>query len=182
MKKVNMLPVSGFTETGYRKICFLCLFFDISCLCSFSQRFSSEKNYINFLTFKVNMHIIAYMIHEVEIYKAIGEETRLRILRLLIKAKRELCACELMDVLDKPQYTISKCLGILVKAGILAERRDGRMMFYKLNDDNDFNTTIFENIGLIKCKSNPAFEKDFLNLSKRLALRVKGKCVSDCKH
>jgi ArsR family transcriptional regulator, arsenate/arsenite/antimonite-responsive transcriptional repressor len=120
------------------------------------------------------------MIKEVEIYKAIGEETRLRVLRLLIKAGVELCACELMDILEKPQYTISKSLGFLVTVGLITEKRDGRMMFYKLIDDNEFNKIIFENIRLIKCKSNQAFENDFIKLSKRLSLRVNGKCVVNC--
>jgi ArsR family transcriptional regulator, arsenate/arsenite/antimonite-responsive transcriptional repressor len=120
------------------------------------------------------------MIKEVEVYKAIGEETRLRIMRILIKAEVELCACELIDVLDKPQYTISKSLGALVTVGLLAERRDGRMMFYGLIDDNDFNKTIFSNIRLIKCKTNPAFENDFSRLSNRLSLRENGKCVVSC--
>jgi ArsR family transcriptional regulator len=125
------------------------------------------------------MRIIAYMINEVEIYKSIGEETRLRIMRLLVKAGTELCACEIIDVLEKPQYTISKNLGILVNAGLISESRDGRMMFYKLAE-NEFNKTIFENIKLIKCRSNPVFEKDFPRLEKRLALRVNGKCTAGC--
>lgn len=120
------------------------------------------------------------MIKEVEIYKAIGEETRLRIMRLLIKADVELCACELIDILEKPQYTISKCAGVLVTAGLIEESREGRMMFYKLKKDNEFNLTIFENIELIKCNSNPLFENDFSRLSKRLSLREEGKCVVTC--
>lgn len=123
------------------------------------------------------MHIIAYMIKEVEVYKAIGEETRLRIMRLLIKAGTELCACELIDVLDKPQYTISKNLGVLVVSELILERRDGRMMFYRLKDDNDFNKTIFENIRLIQSSGNPLFKNDFDNLAKRLSQREGGNCV-----
>lgn len=125
------------------------------------------------------MHIIAYMIKEVELYKAIGEETRLRILRILIKADIAVCACELIDILQKPQYTISKCLGVLVKAGLIEEQRDGRMMFYKLNN-NEFNKKIFDTVKLIKCGSNPAFKNDFNRLVKRLSLRVDGKCVEGC--
>jgi ArsR family transcriptional regulator len=112
------------------------------------------------------------MIKEVEVYKAIGEETRLRILRLIIKAEREICACEIMDILEKPQYTISKNLGILVSAGLILEHREGRMMFYKLKNDDEFNKTIFENIRLIKCNSNPAFENDFKRLEKKLSSKI----------
>jgi ArsR family transcriptional regulator, arsenate/arsenite/antimonite-responsive transcriptional repressor len=116
------------------------------------------------------------MIKEVEIYKAIGEETRLRILRLLIKAGTELCACEIIDVLGKPQYTISKNLGILVSSGLLKEKREGRMMFYELLN-NESNNLIFENIKLIKCENNEIFKDDFKNLKKRLAERENNVCV-----
>jgi ArsR family transcriptional regulator, arsenate/arsenite/antimonite-responsive transcriptional repressor len=126
------------------------------------------------------MPIIAYMIREVEAYKAIGEETRLRIMRLIIKAQVEICACEIIDVLEKPQYTVSKNLGILASAGLILEHRDGRMMFYKLIDDDSFNKTIFENIKQIDSKSNPVFENDFKRLEKRMALRKDGKCVASC--
>jgi ArsR family transcriptional regulator len=127
------------------------------------------------------MHIIAYMIDEVEKYKAIGETTRLRIMRLFVKAGTELCACEIIDILEKPQYTISKNLGILVDAGLLNERREGRMMFYELIH-NEFNDKIFENIRLIKCNSNEIFKNDFKRLENRLSLRENGKCViTSCK-
>lgn len=118
------------------------------------------------------------MIKEVEIYKAIGEETRLRILRLLIKAEIEICACEIIDVLEKPQYTISKNLGILVNNGLISERREGRMMFYKLLDNLEFNKALFENIKLIKCASNEIFENDLTRLTSRLQKRVNGICIN----
>ena len=123
------------------------------------------------------MHIFTYMIKEVEKYKAIGEETRLRILRILIKAQIELCVCEIIDVLKKPQYNISKNLSILKKVELVEERREGRLMMYKIKDDNLFNKKISESISLIKGDSNPAFKDDFDNLEKRLSLRENGKCI-----
>lgn len=126
------------------------------------------------------MRIIPFMIKEIEIYKSLGEETRLRIMRILIKADVELCACEIIDVLEKPQYTISKSLGNLVKAGLIEENRNGRMMFYKLKSDDDFNRTLFENIKLIRCAASPVFQNDFTRLAERLALRKDGICVITC--
>lgn len=126
------------------------------------------------------MRIIPFMIKEIEIYKSLGEETRLRIMRILIRADVELCACEIIDVLEKPQYTISKSLGILVKAGLIEESRNGRMMFYKLKRDDDFNLTLFENVKLIRCASSPVFQNDFTRLAERLALRKDGRCVITC--
>ncbi len=123
------------------------------------------------------MPIFAYMIIEVEKYKAIGEETRLRIMRILIKADIEMCVCEIIDVLRKPQYSVSKSLNILKRAGLVEERRDGRLMMYKIKDNDQFNRTLFKNISLISDNVNTAFKDDFNNLEKRLNLRKNGKCV-----
>ena len=88
------------------------------------------------------MYISTYMIKEVEKYKAIGEEIRLRILRVLVKAQQELCVCEIVDVLEKPQYNISKNLSILRKAELVEEQRAGKLMMYKVinefHHDNDY--------------------------------------------
>ena len=123
------------------------------------------------------MYIFTYMIKEVEKYKSIGEETRLRILRILIKVQTELCVCEIIDILKKPQYNISKNLSILKRAELVEERRNGRMMMYKIKDNNYFNKKLFESISLIKDNSNPAFKNDFKHLEKRLSLRENGKCI-----
>ena len=116
------------------------------------------------------------MIKEVETLKALGDETRLRIMRIMIKAGMELCACEIIAVLNKPQYTISKSLGTLVSSGFLSERREGRMMYYALIN-NSFNTPILESIRQIQCSSNPVFKNDFTFLSKKISARKNGKCI-----
>ena len=117
------------------------------------------------------------MIKEVEKYKAIGEEIRLRILRVLVKAQQELCVCEIVDVLEKPQYNISKNLSILRKAELVEEQRAGKLMMYKVINDNLINKKIFESISVITCDNNPVFKNDFSNLKKRLSIRKNGKCV-----
>jgi ArsR family transcriptional regulator, arsenate/arsenite/antimonite-responsive transcriptional repressor len=119
------------------------------------------------------------MIKEVEKFKALGEETRLRIMRIMIKAGTELCACEIIDILDKQQYTISKSLGTLVSAGFLSERREGRMMFYALLN-SDFNSPLFDSIKQITCDSNAIFKNDFSRLAARIASRKDGKCIGGC--
>ena len=119
------------------------------------------------------------MIQEVEAFKALGEETRLRIMRIMIKAEVELCACEIIDVLDKPQYTISKSLGTLVAAGFLSERREGRMMYYSLIR-TPFTKPIHESVRQITCDSNVAFKDDFKRLTKRVASRINGVCADGC--
>jgi ArsR family transcriptional regulator, arsenate/arsenite/antimonite-responsive transcriptional repressor len=113
----------------------------------------------------------------IEAFKAVGEATRLRALRLIIEAEGELCACEIIDVLEKPQYTISKALGILVRAGLLGERREGRMMLYGLAH-SPANDAIFEAVR----SSDAAGELrgDSERLKARLSRRVQGHCIAGC--
>jgi ArsR family transcriptional regulator len=114
---------------------------------------------------------------ELEAFKAAGEATRLRALHLLIEAGTELCACEIIDVLQKPQYTVSKSLGILVRAGLVGERREGRMRMYGL-----IHSPIGEAIfGIVRNTTmDDELRGDRLRLESRLARRVEGECIAGC--
>jgi ArsR family transcriptional regulator len=63
--------------------------------------------------------------------KALSDETRLRILKLLLE--REYCVCEVMQALDISQSRASRNLGILQDAGVLKARRDGAWMLYSVD-------------------------------------------------
>ncbi|MGI2260436.1 metalloregulator ArsR/SmtB family transcription factor [Shewanella sp. GXUN23E] len=65
-------------------------------------------------------------------FKALADDTRLSTL-LLIAAEGELCVCELMAALQLPQPKISRHLALLRKEGLLADRRQGQWVFYRLN-------------------------------------------------
>ena len=69
------------------------------------------------------------------ILKAISEETRLRILKLLDHG--ELCVCDIVAALDMVQPKISFHLTALKEAGFLKDRKQGRWIHYSL-DDSDF--------------------------------------------
>jgi ArsR family transcriptional regulator len=64
------------------------------------------------------------------LFKALSDETRLRILALLKGG--ELCVCDLMAVLDLPQSTVSRHLAYLRNGGLVEDRRQGVWMFYRL--------------------------------------------------
>ena len=120
------------------------------------------------------MHYSADMNSAVEAYKAAGEETRLRILRLLRQAAGELCVCEVVDTLRKPQYTVSKSLTILRNARLVEERREGKFMMYKLLH-SPFNDRLFESFDGLP-DPDGIYEADSRRLTARLALRENGKC------
>ena len=66
------------------------------------------------------------------IIKALGDPTRLKIIYLLENG--ELCVCEIMTALNKPQPTISHHLNLLKNAGILKWRKEGVWIHYKLSN------------------------------------------------
>ena len=66
------------------------------------------------------------------VFFGLADKTRLKILRLL--AGEELCACEVMAALDLTQPTASHHLGILERSGVVASRREGKWVFYRLAD------------------------------------------------
>ena len=63
-------------------------------------------------------------------FKAFADETRLRILHLLVKG--ELCVCDIMAVLDAPQPKISRHLAYLKRAGLVSDRKEGPWRHYSL--------------------------------------------------
>lgn len=65
-----------------------------------------------------------------KIFKALSDETRLRILSLL--GQGELCVCDLMAILELPQSTVSRHLATLRNAELVVDRRQGVWMYYRL--------------------------------------------------
>jgi DNA-binding transcriptional ArsR family regulator len=65
-------------------------------------------------------------------YKALADPTRLKMLGLL--AVREMCVCEVMAALDLTQPTASHHLRILENVGLVVDRKDGKWVFYSLED------------------------------------------------
>lgn len=63
--------------------------------------------------------------------KALSDETRLRILNLLLE--RECCVCEVMQVLDISQTRASRNLNVLYDAGFLKLRREGLWAYYSID-------------------------------------------------
>lgn len=69
------------------------------------------------------------------LFKALGDETRLRIVALL--AHGELCVCHLEAVLGLTQPTASRHLSVLRHADVVEPRRDGCWVYYRLAPQSD---------------------------------------------
>lgn len=74
------------------------------------------------------------MKNEAGIFKALADETRLRILLLLLDG--ELCVCEIIAALELPQSTVSRHLAYLKRTGWVSDRKQGVWMYYCLIDKN----------------------------------------------
>jgi len=69
------------------------------------------------------------------VFKALGDQTRLRILGLL--AAGEVCVCEIHESLRIPQPTASRHLAYLKRAGLVTGRREGLWVHYRLATPSD---------------------------------------------
>ena len=84
----------------------------------------------------------------VEVFKALSDETRLRIMKLL--EDEALCVCEIMAVLDMIQSRVSRHLDILRRAGFLVARREKKWVIYTWNREkvNSYHLPIQEMLRL----------------------------------
>jgi len=69
-----------------------------------------------------------------EFSKALSDPTRARI-ALLVARENELCVCELTCALDEIQPKISRHLALLRESGLLADRRKGQWVYYRLHPE-----------------------------------------------
>ena len=75
------------------------------------------------------------MKHHAQIFKALADPIRLRII-LLLQAEGELCVCDLMAVLNLPQSTVSRHLAYLKRSCWVDSRRQGLWMYYQLSRES----------------------------------------------
>ncbi|NCB35043.1 MAG: ArsR family transcriptional regulator [Clostridia bacterium] len=68
----------------------------------------------------------------VELFKALSDETRLRMLSLLLDG--EMCVCEIVDGLGLTQSNASRHLNALKNAGILSSSKHAQWTYYRLNE------------------------------------------------
>jgi ArsR family transcriptional regulator len=76
------------------------------------------------------------MENTVNLFKALSDETRLRILSLLL-TEGELCVCDIIAALNLPQSTISRHLAYLKKTGWVDDRRCGLWIYYSVKNKRD---------------------------------------------
>ena len=101
----------------------------------------------------------------VKTFKSLSDETRLRILKLLME--RECCVCEVMQALDISQTRASRNLGALYDAGFLRLRKDGLWSLYSIDKEGmkEYFSDLVEVVGNA-LQDNPLVELDRERLRK----------------
>jgi len=113
----------------------------------------------------------------VELFKALSDETRLKIILLL--HNRELCVCQIEAALGITQTKASRHLSILRRAGLLKARREGLWMYYTLEEPrSDIEECLFESLG-------SAFRDDLAEMvcradAKKCDMQSASKSASTC--
>lgn len=118
---------------------------------------------------------------KVKIFKALSDETRVRILNLLIQ--KECCVCEVMQALEISQTRASRNLGQLYNAGLLLLRKEGLWSLYSI-DENKIDPFAASVIQAIReyLKDNPELNKDIENLKKAVREGACGPCKADYRN
>lgn len=119
------------------------------------------------------MHRVNVDLHE--LFQALSDPYRIRIVRMMQMVKGELCLCELSEALDEPEYKLSRHVKILKSHGLITSIRDGKWIYHSLVKDQKFLKTIFKALAEFPGGSQQT-NMDLARFEKRLKLRDKGRC------
>ena len=114
----------------------------------------------------------------VRVFKALSDETRLRILNVLLV--RECCVCEVMQALEISQTRASRNLNVLYDAGFLKLRKDGLWSLYSIDKERTkpYYTDLVEAVRKgLKGNELVAQDRKRLKVAKRVGLGCVQKCA-----
>jgi ArsR family transcriptional regulator, arsenate/arsenite/antimonite-responsive transcriptional repressor len=111
----------------------------------------------------------------IHFFKAVGDETRWRIVRLVMD--RAWCVCELADILEMPQSSVSSHVQIIRRAGLLESERCGKWTYFRM---------LPEHVQLLRAVMNlypdgAAYAVDAYRAEQRLARRETSCCPGPVK-
>ena len=119
------------------------------------------------------MHTVA--IQPEEIFQALADETRLRVIRLMVATSEESCLCELVDSLLEPSYKLSRHLKILRQAGLLSSQKEGRWVYHRLVMEPPYLEPLYATVQALP-DADGIYSEDLKRFRERLCLREGGRC------
>ena len=110
-----------------------------------------------------------------DIFHALCDRTRLRIVRLLSSTQEEACLRELVDSLLEPQYKLSRHLKVLRQVGLLASEKEGRWVYHRLVSEPKHLKMMSKLIATLP-DDESIYGDDAERFNKRLCHREEGRC------
>lgn len=105
------------------------------------------------------------MKEELNLFKALSDETRLRIMVLL--SEKELCVCQLEWALGLTQAKVSRHLNVLKNTGLVQDRRERLWIFYSLaKPKNELTKAIYKYLKEYFIKKHDLFKEDMTSMKK----------------
>lgn len=98
------------------------------------------------------------------LFRALADPTRLRLLNLM--SSQEVCVCYFTEVIGAPQPKISRHLAYLRRAGIVAARREGKWMHYRLATPKDSHAAAILKSAIAVLKKNKQMQLDCERLTR----------------
>ena len=110
------------------------------------------------------------------VVRALADENRVR--ALLALCQRELCVCQITELLALAPSTVSKHMSILKQARLVDSRKNGRWIYYRLADDDDVPVEATEALAWVKASlsRDPRTRRDNARLKEILKLEPEVLC------
>ncbi len=110
-----------------------------------------------------------------EVFQALADSTRIRVVRLLAETREEACLCELVDSLLEPQYKLSRHVKVLRQAGLLSAEKEGRWVYHRLVEGVPYLDRLYEALKALP-DADGRFAHDVEQFRWRMCLREDGRC------
>ena len=115
------------------------------------------------------------MDRDAELFQALADLTRLRLLNLLTQVG-EICVCELADAMQIAQHNISRHLHVLLDAGLVRDRRHGKWVYFRITEELEpFERLVVRAVEQLR-EGREDFRRDEARAARRLKLRRGGIC------
>ena len=110
------------------------------------------------------------MTDAIAVFRALADETRWRIVRLV--TDRALCVCELADILEMPQSSVSSHVQVIRRAGLLESETCGKWVYFRIERESlPFLRSLLKHL-----PDSPSHAEDSQRAGARLALRESSCC------
>lgn len=119
------------------------------------------------------MKSVSPFLHSV--FRSLSDPYRLRMVVLMLRAKTEMCLCELSESLGEPEYKLSRHIKVLKSSGLVVSVREGKWIYHSLSRQHQFQKMLYQTIKAFPFTENQ-FAKDLVRFERRKRMRESGRC------